>query len=143
MRSYSHKCMRKIYRKKKTNHGRKSFLIIVPAALFVIFFVSSSVMRVFFKKSELEQSVSHIEQEIGQLENTNEELRRLIEYLKTPDYARTQARSKLGMHLPGEEVIVITGSAVSTPSLPRQGISEWEEQNSNLERWWKYFFYEE
>lgn len=108
------------------------------------FFVISTASRMLNKKSELDKETESRVNEIASLENSNDELKRLIGYLKTADYARSEARKKLNVKMPNEEVIVIT-----EPSTPTVVYSSEEDSDSvllatsslsNPVRWWNYFF---
>ncbi len=117
-------------------------MFFVVFGMIVLFFIVNSIFSVFSKKQSLENDMAQLDHDVVSLENTNDELKRLIEYLQTPEYIESQARTKLGLRLPGEEVVVITD--LSTPSLDKNG----EYRNTDGEggiwgnpgRWWRYFF---
>lgn len=74
--------------------------------------------------------------EIERLEGGNSELKKLLSYLNSDQFAEAQARLNFGLKKPGEEVVVVK----SNDSL--QGIIgsiDGEEKISNPSKWLKYF----
>lgn len=89
-----------------------------------------------------------LESEIARLEGKNAQLRGLLHYLSSDQFAEAQARYNLNFRKPGESVVVIkdpdgtvaTGSAAysrlfNSPAAPRP-----EKAPPNPVRWWRYFF---
>lgn len=111
-----------------------------------ILFVSSS-FKVFQKHTSLEDEVNAMENEVNTLEDENEALRQMLLYIKTPEFIELQAKHKLGLKRPEEEVIVITdiGEKGIIGSLVEdlQDNEHAQEVASNPTHWWQYFFSEE
>ena len=107
-----------------------------------------------YKKHSIEQEVSRLEAEIGKLENNKSELAALLSYVKTDAFVEQEAREKLNLAGEGESLLLMPDADAAnastspeeteslssqTPSIANDGPARLAE-NSNLGRWWKYFF---
>jgi len=95
-------------RKKKKSIQGIFFLILV------IFFVISmtallliSNFKIREKRKELISQIEMLEKEIQNFEKKNQELKAGISQSQTEDYLEKEAREKLGLKKPGEEVVAI------------------------------------
>lgn len=143
--------MQKQYKRARFRHS--TLWLFILAGLGVVVLMSISLSHIFDKKSSVQEEVDDYEKQIADLSSTNDDLKDIIEYLKSDDFAELEARSKLGMQKPGEVVIAVTkkaeaadvpdgdllevaresGEPVPTPSTQTQN-------HGNPYRWFVYFF---
>lgn len=58
-------------------------------------------------KRALEREIAELAAEAEKIEGNNRELERMLEYLQSPVFAEREARLKLNMKKPGEQVVVV------------------------------------
>ena len=104
---------------------------VILLVLIVLFFLSISIYKEFSKKKQVENDIER------------------IAYLGSQDYQKVQAREKLDLQDPEENVVVITQDSTSLKQQDEEN-SELEtnddqenysnEDISNFLKWWNYFF---
>ncbi len=113
------------------------FELILIAALVV------SVAKQIFKKQTIGGEISALEADIGKLEGQKKDLTALLDYVKTDGFIENEARHKLNLAAPGENLVLIP-NADSEPTLSAPGLAlataPATVQPSNLIKWWQYFF---
>lgn len=111
------------------------FFIIAGLALLG---VSTGIVKSVVRRVEVEREISALKNDIRSLEGKNEDLARLINYFQTPEFKEREARLRLGLQKPGENVVVIPRlgengpGATNTPTEPIF-VPNWK-------KWVNYFF---
>jgi cell division protein FtsB len=111
------------------------FFIIAGLALLG---VSTGIVKSVVRRVEVEREISALKNDIKSLEGKNEDLAKLINYFQTPEFKEREARLRLGLQKPGENVVVIPGleengsGATNTPTEPIF-VPNWK-------KWVNYFF---
>jgi cytoskeletal protein RodZ len=93
------------------------------------------------EKQELSQQVSRIKQDIFSLEQVKE-------YISSSSYQEREAKQKLDLQKPGEQVVIITPGSIVANLNSEELVSvlknpEAEKRipaQTNPEKWWAYFF---
>ena len=80
------------------------------------------------------KEITQLEQEAKRLEEKKVSLLELMKYVQTDAYVEEEARTKLQMKKPGEDVIVFSDLK------PNTNVSVAPIMESNLKKWWRYFF---
>lgn len=117
------------------------FLILL---LIILGGVVFSLSKEVYRKHQISRQINKLKNEISELEKNNKGLTDIIQYFGSEDYMEKEARRKLNLAKPGENVIVIAGEKDKTAKNPESA----EEGNaganqkeiSNLLKWWKYLF---
>ena len=112
-------------------------LIMVGWAFFVL-------GKMVWQNYQVNQQIRNLENEISEIETSNEKLSDLISYFQTETYKEQEAREKLGLVMPGEKVLVFPedenkedeGDIVSTITKEEDK----EENLPNYKKWWNFFF---
>ncbi|MFA5070197.1 MAG: septum formation initiator family protein [Patescibacteria group bacterium] len=118
-----------------------SKLFIITGIAVLIFF-GVSLSKEFARRVEISQRVSSLNSEISSLEKRNTDLTALIDYLKSESYREREARLKLGLKKPGENIIILpedNNVNTSTDSIESTA-SNADVQSSSPQKWWQYFF---
>jgi len=111
----------------------KFFLIFcVIAFLAVLFYLAKGTIRTYKVNTE----IAELEQEIAHLENQNDGLAQLISYLKSDTFIEQEAKLKLGLKKPGENLVVIPQMG-ETQKIDTEKTSG---EQTNPAKWWAYFF---
>ncbi|HRY63104.1 MAG TPA: septum formation initiator family protein [Patescibacteria group bacterium] len=116
--------------------SKSKTLLLVLLTIFV--FVASAAYKENKGQRRAVNNINTLEQEIAKLENKNMELADLIQYLKSDDFVDREAREKLNMQQPGEQVMLVPKEGESD-SGQVSGASDIQER-SNWQLWQEYFF---
>ncbi len=126
------------------------FLFIVN--FIVLAFLAWSFGREFLRNREIQRDIASLQAEAYALQARNLEITRLHSTLQTESSIEREARLKLGLKKPGEQVVVIQPGTQTTqeadgaaPSDPL-GILSGESgvrTVANPVKWWYYFFHRE
>ncbi|HEV8601266.1 MAG TPA: septum formation initiator family protein [Patescibacteria group bacterium] len=97
--------------------------------------VLTGTVRLFIQKYTVAKEIAKLKQQANEINSKNSQLSGLIKYFNTDDYAERQARDKLNLKKEGEYVV----------SLPKnngdgQVAGENEQNYSNPQKWYQYFF---
>ncbi|MDQ1283741.1 MAG: hypothetical protein QG620_89 [Patescibacteria group bacterium] len=119
--------------------------IFIFFGLVAFIFVGISAGRQTLKKKEIKKEIETLREEAEKIEKDNSTLEDKIAYLESRDYQEKEARDKLGLQKPEENLVVI-----------KQNLSEKEEEEEghfenqaqeresgetfNPKKWWDYFF---
>jgi cell division protein FtsL len=108
--------------------------------ILVIFFVVSiaalllvSNFKIREKRKELLSQIETVKKEIQNLEKKNQEMKAGISESQTQDYLEKEAREKLGLKKPGEEVVAI--KKIQTEEKP----TEQKEEKSLWQKFLEFF----
>lgn len=139
-------------RKKKINSENKKSIIFSPKVLtffclVLLILLSVPVVKKIKQKQRVDAEITNLQEEVASLEKENQELDKLIEYLKSDQFLEEQTRMNLGFKKPGEEVLVITeeekkqktAEDFSSDKSREEGGGE-KYSRSNPQKWWNHFF---
>ena len=116
----------------------KLFLL---AVLLLLVLIALAAGKGLLRRYQVNREIKALEEEIARLENSNQELGELIEYLNTDFFAEQEARLKLGMSKEGEKVIIVPDNDNGIVPLDIFPDKEYNEKAiSNPQKWWRYFF---
>ncbi|HTM68775.1 MAG TPA: septum formation initiator family protein [Candidatus Binatia bacterium] len=95
----------------------------------------------FLRNREMQKEIDSLQTEASGLENKNAELADTSARASSRGVLEQEARTKLNLRKPGEEVVVVSPGpghegADATPVRPEAK----DEPRSNPARWWHYFF---
>lgn len=98
--------------------------------------VSAFMLREVQRKKSIQTEISNLEQELVQLDQETRRLEGVLEYLKTDAYVEREAKKRLGLQLPGEQVVLITEDRQDVSIGAKHAVAS----QSNWEKWWSLFF---
>jgi cell division protein FtsB len=106
--------------------------VALVVALAAIGFIT---VELYMQKRQVDSEIARLKAQSDDLKSGNSQLSELIKYLDTPEYKEREAREKLNLKRPGEQVVVLpeestAGSVASAKT----------ESQSNPQKWLKYFF---
>lgn len=127
--------------KKRRSMGLMLRLLVISSFL-VLFFVSYKLFEQTYKQNQINQDIAQMQEEIGRLNQDNQDLSELISYLQTDDFKEKEAKDKLNLIKEGENLVLIKEKEV------RKEEPKTEEKNSPeivIDRpvyyyWWQLFF---
>lgn len=119
----------------------RTFLLI---NLFVLGFLVFSFGREFVRDYSIRQEIAGLEAEKARLESENSEMAALMSFLQTETYIEREARVKLGLAKPGEQVVILPEGQSGQPA---EGEADYAAAAAgdlfsiaNPRKWWYYFF---
>lgn len=93
------------------------------------------------RDDSMEVEIKRLQEQSEELATKNSELAELGKRLSDPQMLEKEARLKLNMQKPGEEVVVITGGASSDAEAEALAMNEEPQMTgTNTQKWWRYFF---
>jgi len=122
--------------------------VLLLVNVLVLGFLAVSFGREFVRSMEIERDIRGLQERVASLQAKNLEITELSTAFQTESFIEREARLKLGLKRPGEEVVVVHAptSDASTPAAaaatPEQIIAEARELEpvANPVKWWYYFF---
>lgn len=122
-----------------------SFLVIgiIFLALAILGLFGYSISKERAKKKEVEKSILSLKAQADNIRRENMALNDRVSYLSSKDYQEVQAKDKLNLQSPGENVVIITprNSAQKTVSQPtKKEAAEESAAEPNYKKWLAYFF---
>jgi cell division protein FtsL len=111
-----------------------------------------NVVNIYYRKYKINKEIEDLKAQISSAEKSNQQISEMIDYLGSRDYLEKEAREKLNMKKPGEEVVIIEPPKQATTSssevTPENNKTEKKDNlapapagsESNLAKWWKFFF---
>ena len=110
-----------------------SIFLVVLIILGVAFLVISN-LKINQRRQELISQVNKLEEQIKEKEKQNDELKASVSQVSDQSYLEQQAREKLGLKKPGEEVVSVqkvkTGES-KTEEVKKETTNPW-----NPKTWW-------
>jgi len=116
-------------------------IIILAFVILGLFGYSTS--KEIAKKKAVQKEISSLQEQADNIKKENMALGDRISYLGSKDYQEMQAKDKLNLQSPGENVVIITpgsSSGKSTDSNVDSGENNSASQTPNFKKWWNYFF---
>jgi len=111
------------------------FFFVIGVIILVLLIASFA--REFSRRYYLQQEIKSLQDQINGLDTQNQQFSQLINYFDTNNFTEAEARLKLGLKKPGEEVVVINQPDDSNTTITTA------DQEANLSapaKWWQYFF---
>lgn len=102
-----------------------------------LFFGLVSLGREINRRLVLKKEFSNLENQINLLEIENQQILKEIEQMQTDYFKERQARLKLGLQKPGEQVVVIQDNESAEVESKIKYLGK---EISNFRFWWSYFF---
>ncbi|MFA4817297.1 MAG: septum formation initiator family protein [Parcubacteria group bacterium] len=125
--------------------NKKSFLpkLVLICGFFILAAVSFFLVKEYYKKRQIQKEITGLEQEAAKINRDNLAIQEKIAYLQSRDFQEREAKDKLNLQSPDENVVVIK------PGVAKEQKLETESENipqplpnsvPNPQKWWKYFF---
>lgn len=107
-------------------------------ALAVIFFLAFSIAKLWPQKTVIEARLRNLEGKIGETGKSNLDLVRLLSYFKSRSYLEREAKLKLNVRRPDENVVFIYEDEKENKAKDKENEPLGLEGLTNFEKWLKY-----
>jgi cell division protein FtsB len=104
-----------------------------------LIWVSTSYARAYYKDYKVREQITRLQEEEKQLHTKKLATLEALQYVKSTHFIEDKARTELGMVRPGEHVAVVEVPTTTARQVSPAVVSS-EEQLSNPQKWWNYFF---
>ncbi len=97
----------------------------------------------FMRNREMQQEMDRLQAQADAVESRNLQLSQLSRDFASEDAVEREARLKLNLRKPGEQVVVVQGAAGHEEAAPdgaAGGPSAPAPDEPNYRKWWRYFF---
>ncbi|MDO8425700.1 MAG: septum formation initiator family protein [bacterium] len=111
--------------------------IVLVIGIAVLVFVLRATYREYAQQRAADAEIRQMEDAVATLEAQRTRLTDLLEQSESPAFLEREARLRLGLRQPGEEVLIIPqGTVLEFEEATKAATSE----ESNLRRWWRHLF---
>lgn len=125
----------------KTSSFIIKFFILAGFAILLLIFIS--VIKQTYNKDKVQNEIDSLMIKAKQIDKENIEIKDKIAYLESDNYREKEAKDKLNLQKPGENVVVIKPGVVKETQAgedqPRISYPEKINIPSRI-KWWDYFF---
>ena len=109
-------------------------------AIVVIFFLVFSITKLWPQKTVIEIRLQNLGVKIGEMEKSNSDLRSLLSYFKSRSYLEREAKLKLNVRRPDENVVFVYQDEKKNQVIQEEKKGLGLEGLTNFEKWLKYLF---
>ncbi len=122
-------------------HARWSWLFAVSGVLLILTAISSA--RETYQGWKVNQEIHGLRAQVEALEGRRVHLADALSRLQAPDSVDREARVRLGLQKPGEQVFVLRDAALGTHTDNQVTVPVADEQQDepNARKWFRYFFH--
>jgi cell division protein FtsB len=103
-----------------------------------------AISKEIYRKRQVQREIDSLRAEAEKIKKGNLDLEQKLSYLGSQDYREKEAKDKLNLQSPGENVVVVKPGALKkeedkSDDTPEQSLVEGPGV-SNPKKWWNYFF---
>lgn len=117
--------------------GYKKIGFFVVIVIFV--FTANNLSHAILTTMQKQELIVKAQKDLEAAKEENQELRKNIAQVNKPDFVESEARDKLLLTKPDEEIIVIPSNTVKTPTIKAPPPPD---TRPNYQKWWETFFKE-
>ncbi len=121
---------------RKILKSKLTFLVLIPVVAALLFSIGQRVYYQYQARVELNELADQVEI----LKKQKSDLENLIGYYNNKSNLEKEARIRLNVKKPGENVIVVLSQATSTDALGKLSSAFEFKTLPNWKQWWYYFF---
>lgn len=118
--------------------------------LVIIILISIPLAKNINKRRQANKEITELQKEIINIENKNTELKKMLDYLASDQYAESQARLNFGLKKGGEEAVIINLNSNQPQNNDEKSVPDstfnipgfekvTEEKISNPRKWFDYY----
>lgn len=112
----------------------------------IIFGIVWSLGKETYRKYQIKKEIATLQSEANRIVQENQTIQERIEYLESRDYQEKEAKDKLNLKGPGEEVVVVKPEVLTSEKTVEMNVAEnlqsetTEKSIPNPIKWWRLFF---
>jgi cell division protein FtsB len=144
--------MKKRFSSKSTMKAPSKYYIrnglIILGLLLAIGFITKNLFIIFERKYTIEQEKQALTKQVARIKQDSLSLEQVKEYISSSAYQEREAKQKLDLKKPGEQVVLITPGSITANLNDQDLVSILRDPQAekrlpaqtNPERWWAFFF---
>lgn len=110
----------------------------------ILVFVGVAIYRETVKKNQIQAEIDQLREEADKISKKNSLIREKIAYFQSRDYLEMEAKDKLNLKSPDEQVVIVKPN-VATKEVPAEPEKRLEKPATQVAvanhiKWWNYFF---
>lgn len=94
----------------------------------------------YLRNREMQKEIAKLEAQAAEMEGKNAALANLGDSASSEAMLEREARLKLNLRKPGEQVVIVRTSGAPDRSVTVQEVGSRPDRASNASKWWRYFF---
>jgi cell division protein FtsB len=118
------------------------------ALLLAIGFITKNLFIIFERKYTIEQEKQALTKQVARIKQDSFSLEQIKDYISSSAYQEKEAKQKLDLKKPGEQVVLITPGSITANLNDQDLVSILRDPQAekrlpaqtNPERWWAFFF---
>lgn len=127
------------------NNRKLAWLIrvLLVMGLAILALIIWAVLKETNKKNQVQSEIDKLREEAKKVEKDNSELTDKLAYFESPDFKEKEAKDKLNLQNPKENVVIIKSNLnkeTGDVSNNQPDKVEVKIKISNVQKWWGYFF---
>lgn len=115
------------------NELRKRLHVGTVAGILVTAYIGFYLISTVLHNYELKQQIDILQQEVSTLNAERDALKYRIQYYQTDAYKEKEARAKLGLQQPGENVVILPRDKQSNQQVSQEATEK--PKKSNFQQW--------
>ncbi|MFA6048292.1 MAG: septum formation initiator family protein [Parcubacteria group bacterium] len=125
---------------------KKHFVLIktvVILGLILFGLIIFAISKESYKKKQAQIEIDKLQQEAEKITRENTQLTDKISYLDSKDYQEKEARDKLNMQNPKENMVIVEpglAPTIETQNANNENGKKLVVKTTNVQKWWDYFF---
>ncbi|OIO46989.1 MAG: hypothetical protein AUJ28_01495 [Parcubacteria group bacterium CG1_02_37_51] len=115
---------------------------IIFLILIIVFFLYQ-IWQDYYQQHDLRQEIIHLEDQLLSVTEEQQALAETMAYVQSDDFVEIEARTKLNLRKPGEQIIIVSNDDDIQRLMEQSGTNGSyfnQEEQSNLRRWWSHFW---
>ncbi|MFA7209319.1 MAG: septum formation initiator family protein [Parcubacteria group bacterium] len=110
----------------------------------ILIFVGTAIYKETIKKNQIQAEIDRLREEADKISKKNSIIQDKIAYFQSKDYMEMEAKDKLNLKSPDEQVIIVK-PGMATKEIPAEPSVQVEKPEvkvvvANHMKWWNYFF---
>jgi len=118
----------------------KSFILLI--ILIIIFFLYQ-IWQDYYQQGDLRKEIMRLEDQLSLISDEQTDLVDTLAYVQSDDFVEIEARTKLNLRKPGEQIIIVSSNDDIQSLVDGDSANSYFSDNnerSNFSKWWHHFW---
>ena len=128
----------------KKNRSSKLTKVLALALILAALGVTWALVKETYRKRQIQKEIALLQGEASRIVQENQTIQERIKYLESQDFQEREAKDKLNLRSPGEEVVIVKTEISNKSKEEKVEVAEVvelpETRLNNPQKWWYLFF---
>lgn len=120
--------------------GKLTPRLLSLAGIIASIYIGVVLIQTVRHNANLKSQIAVLEKDIAQLKEDNQDLGFLLQYYQTDAFKEKEARAKLGLQKPGENLVILPRTEQKEEVVPEQQQKAKTKSSPNWILWWHFLF---